>query len=155
MKGVFMADNTPQFRIETVYLFKFTFAAAKPAFTYGAEWKPEASVELESKHQDLEKGMTDVMLDITIKVKQGKTEVFQANCHQGGVFLMQNFAPEQKEEVIKCHCLNILFPYARQQISDAIIKAGFPPLHINPIDFYSQYQQHKKQEKTQKTAEKS
>jgi preprotein translocase subunit SecB len=145
-----MAEKAPQFKIETVYLFGSEFKAEKPAFTYSNEWKPEASVELESKNQDLEKGLVDVMLNLVIKVSQDKKEVFTASCDQGGVFLLEGFSTEQKEEVIKCHCLNILFPYARQQVSDMIVKAGFPPLHINPVDFYSQYQQHKRMEMEEK-----
>ena len=33
----------------------------------------------------------------------------------------------------------LLFPFARQVISDAVSSTGFPPLMLDPIDFASAY----------------
>ena len=38
-------------------------------------------------------------------------------------------------------CPNILFPYARETISDAINRAGFPPVILAPVNFEALYQQ--------------
>ena len=39
------------------------------------------------------------------------------------------------------HCPNVLFPYVRETIADAISRAGFPPVHLDPINFETLYQQ--------------
>ena len=38
-------------------------------------------------------------------------------------------------------CPNILFPYAREAISNSVTRAGFPPVLLAPINFEAIYQQ--------------
>ena len=37
-------------------------------------------------------------------------------------------------------CPNILFPYVRETISDVIVRAGFPPVMLAPVNFEAIYQ---------------
>lgn len=37
--------------------------------------------------------------------------------------------------VLGIGCPNIVFPYLRETVSDVIIRAGFPPLLLNPVNF--------------------
>ena len=39
-------------------------------------------------------------------------------------------------------CPNILFPYAREAISDLVSKGGFPQLLLAPVNFDALYAQH-------------
>ena len=47
-------------------------------------------------------------------------------------------------------CPNILFPYAREAISDLIVKAGFSSVLLNPINFEALYMQKKEEEAAKK-----
>ncbi|HYN54270.1 MAG TPA: protein-export chaperone SecB, partial [Methylotenera sp.] len=51
-------------------------------------------------------------------------------------------------------CPNILFPYARETVSDLVVRAGFPPVLLNPINFEALFAQQKQQqaEMAEKTA---
>ena len=49
------------------------------------------------------------------------------------------------EMVLAITCPNILFPYAREAISDLVTKAGFSPVLLNPINFETLYMQQKQQ----------
>jgi preprotein translocase subunit SecB len=42
-------------------------------------------------------------------------------------------------------CPNILFPYSREAISDAITRAGFQPVVLAPVNFESLYQAQQQQ----------
>ncbi|HSS46873.1 MAG TPA: protein-export chaperone SecB, partial [Burkholderiales bacterium] len=42
-------------------------------------------------------------------------------------------------------CPNILFPYAREVISDVVSRAGFPPVILNPVNFEALYQHRRQQ----------
>jgi len=53
--------------------------------------------------------------------------------------MIQNIPDEQMDPVLKITCPNILFPYAREVISDLTVKAGFPPVLLNPISFETLY----------------
>ena len=39
-------------------------------------------------------------------------------------------------------CPSILFPYAREAVSDLVTRAGFPPLVLSPVNFDALYYQH-------------
>ena len=47
---------------------------------------------------------------------------------------------------------NILFPYAREIVSDLVNKGGFPQLILQPVNFDSIYQQHLQQQEAEKSA---
>jgi preprotein translocase subunit SecB len=38
-------------------------------------------------------------------------------------------------------CPTILFPYAREAVSDLVGRAGFPPLYLAPVNFEALYAQ--------------
>ena len=42
--------------------------------------------------------------------------------------------------LLNVHCAEIVYPYARENISSIIQKGGFPPLFLSPIDFHTIYQ---------------
>ena len=45
-------------------------------------------------------------------------------------------------------CPNILFPYARETVSDALTRAGFQPVLLQPVNFEAMYQQQKQRRET-------
>jgi hypothetical protein len=61
--------------------------------------------------------------------------------HQGGVFRIQNVPQDQIPMVLGIGCPNIVFPYLREAVSDVVIRAGFPPLLLNPVNFEALFQQ--------------
>ena len=50
---------------------------------------------------------------------------------------------ENLEPVLAVACPNILFPYAREAVSDMVTRAGFAPVLLNPINFEALYLQQK------------
>jgi len=60
---------------------------------------------------------------------------------QAGVFAVRGVPPNQLQQVLAIHCPTVLFPYARETIADATMRAGFPPVHLAPINFEALYQQ--------------
>jgi len=43
------------------------------------------------------------------------------------------------EPLLLIECPRFLFPYSRRLISDLVTEGGFPPLHLDPIDFAAVY----------------
>ena len=43
--------------------------------------------------------------------------------------------------VLGAVCPNFLFPYAREAVDSIVVKGGFPPLSIAPIDFDAIFRQ--------------
>jgi preprotein translocase subunit SecB len=62
-------------------------------------------------------------------------------CSQAGIFRIQNVPQDQLPLVLGIGCPNIVFPYLRETVSDVVIRAGFPPLLLNPVNFEALFQQ--------------
>ncbi len=60
---------------------------------------------------------------------------------QAGVFTIKGIPQDQMQPLLAVHCPSVLFPYARETVADAIGRAGFPPVHLAPINFDALYQQ--------------
>jgi preprotein translocase subunit SecB len=57
------------------------------------------------------------------------------------IFEVRNIPPEQLDPLLGIGCPNIVYPYLRANIADAITRAGFPPVHLSEINFEVFYQQ--------------
>ena len=69
---------------------------------------------------------------------EGKTG-FVIELQYGGVFTL-NIPEEHRAAFLMIECPRILFPYARQVMSDTTQQGGFMPLYLQPIDFAALYQ---------------
>ena len=58
------------------------------------------------------------------------------------------YSKEELDAIIGSFCPNILFPYAREAISAAIQKGGFPEFVLQPINFDALYMQSRQQAAT-------
>jgi len=81
------------------------------------------------------------VLTLTVTARVGDKTVFLVETSQAGVFAIRGVTPEQLQPVLAVHCPNVLFPYARETVSDATMRAGFPPVILAPIDFDGLYRQ--------------
>jgi len=54
---------------------------------------------------------------------------------------IRGIAPNQLQAILAIHCPTVLFPYAREVVADATMRAGFPPVQLAPINFEALYQQ--------------
>ncbi|TSA50764.1 MAG: protein-export chaperone SecB, partial [Nitrosomonadales bacterium] len=67
----------------------------------------------------------------------------------GGIFQIRNVPQDSIEPILGVTCPNILFPYAREVISDMVSRAGFPPVLLTPVNFEAIYTQQKQQQEAQ------
>ena len=64
---------------------------------------------------------------------------------QCGIFQIRNLPEADLEPVMMIGCPNILFPYAREAVSDAVTRAGFQPVLLSPVNFEALYQAQRQQ----------
>ncbi|MFD1747221.1 protein-export chaperone SecB [Rhizobium helianthi] len=91
----------------------------------------------------------DVVLSLSAEAKDGDKVVFATELVYGGVFRITGFPQEHMLPVLFIECPRLLFPFARQIISDVTRNGGFPPLMIDPIDFGQMFAQRIAQEQNQ------
>ena len=142
-----MSEAQHTFNIEHIYLNESKFESPKPFHLTNKDWRPNANLKLDIKSDNHEERY-EVSIVITVDVSMEKEEVFRVHVNQGGTFLIKGYTEEETEHLTESFCASILYPYARQKISDMITSAGFPPLHLSPIDFETRYRQIKAKQET-------
>jgi len=134
--------HAPQFEIQRVYVKDVSFEAPNTPHTFTEEWKPEVSLNLETKSNRIQDNLHEVVLSITATVTTSKKTAFLIEVHQAGVFLINGFPQDQLHQMLGSFCPNILFPFAREAVSDMVVRGGFPQLILAPVNFDALYSQH-------------
>jgi preprotein translocase subunit SecB len=83
----------------------------------------------------------EVELKIDARATASDAVLFAIELTYGGMFRLTNIPQEAIQPLLMIECPRLLFPFARQIISDASRNGGFPPLLIDPVDFVSLYRQ--------------
>jgi preprotein translocase subunit SecB len=66
--------------------------------------------------------------------------VFIAELAYAGIFTLNNVPDQAVEPVLLIECPRLLFPFARNILSDVTREGGFPPVLLQPIDFVTLWQ---------------
>ena len=136
-------SKNPEFAIQRLFVKDISFEAPNSPQAFKEEWKPEVEVNLDTVHQLLEGELYDVTLKVTVTTKLNSKTIFVAEVQQAGIFMLNGFEQTQHDELLGSFCANVLFPYAREVISDIVNRGGFPPLYLAPVNFDAIYQQRK------------
>lgn len=139
--------HAPQFEIQRIYVKDISFESPNTPHTFVEEWKPEVSLNLETKSNRIQDNVHEVVLSITATVSTAKKTAFLIEVHQAGVFMINGFPNDQLHQMLGSFCPNILFPYAREAVSDIVVRGGFPQLILAPVNFDALYAQHMEQQK--------
>jgi preprotein translocase subunit SecB len=141
-------EGTPNFEIQRIYVKDLSYEAPNTPHTFAEDWKPEVQLNLETKSSRIQENIHEVILSVTATVGSNKKSAFLVEVHQAGIFLVSGFASEQLHQMLGSFCPNILFPYAREAISDLVVRGGFPQLILAPVNFDALYAQHLESQKT-------
>lgn len=132
-----MADKR-EFVIESIWATETDFKAVTPVHMLKEEWKPSANLDLDVKSSEVD-GKSVVNLIISVSVTINEAEVFNLKSTHTGVFGIVGYSGEELEQIIQSFCPSIIYPYAREKVSALVSNAGFPPLHLSPVDFEARY----------------
>jgi preprotein translocase subunit SecB len=138
--------QAPQFEIQRIYTKDVSFESPNTPHTFVEEWKPEVQLNLETKSNRVQDNLHEVVLSITATVTSNKKTAFLIEVQQAGVFMINGFPNDQLHQMLGSFCPNILFPYAREVVSDMVVRGGFPQLILAPVNFDALYTQHLEQQ---------
>ncbi len=138
----------PIFHIQKIYTKDISFESPATPQSFELQGQPKMDVDLgvESRKVEGYDGLFEVVVRVTVEVTYEEKAVFLVEVKQGGLFVLRNFPAEQVRHVVGVHCPNILFPYLREVVSDLVIRGGFPPLLLDPVDFEALYRHNVQQE---------
>lgn len=138
-----MSDQQPQpvFTIEKIYVKDLSLELPNAPQCFLEREQPKIDVQLRTAGNAVEEGMYDVTLTATITAKIGDKTLFLVEAAEAGVFQIRHVPESDLGAVLAIGCPNILFPYLRETVSDAVSRAGFPPVILAPVNFEALYQQ--------------
>lgn len=130
-----------QFLVQRIYTKDISFEAPNSPQIFQENWTPEIKVGLSSESQKLGDDSVELVLSVSVDAKhQGKT-VFLVEVKQAGVFLVQGFSDEELEALMGIAAPNVLFPYAREAVSDLVTRGSVPQFVLQPVNFEALFAQ--------------
>ena len=142
-----MEENLqPVFGIEKLYVKDLSVEVPNAPEIFLEREQPQIEIQLNTGGRGVGEGVFEVVLTVTVTAKLGEKTVFLVEVGQAGIFRIMNVPEEQIEPLIAVASPNILFPYAREAVSDAVTRAGFQPIVLQPVNFEGMYMQRLQQQ---------
>jgi len=138
-----MAEKPDQkFEIQKVYIKDLSFETPNSPKIFTEKWNPKTDVHIQTENEKLDENIFEVVITVTVTATQDETTAFLVEVKQAGIFLVENFPEDQHKQLLGSYCPNVLFPFARETVTELVTKGGFPQLLLNPVNFEALYQQH-------------
>ncbi len=136
----------PIFNIEKLYVKDLSLEVPHAPKIFLERDNPQINVQLRTEANTVDEGIYEVALTVsaTAKLPDDRT-LFMVEVVQAGIFQIRNVPQQELEPVMMIGCPNILFPYAREAVSDAVTRAGFQPVLLAPVNFEALYHAQKQQ----------
>ena len=139
-------QSEQQFAIQRLYIKDLSVECPNSPEIFLEEWQPEMNLDLAvDGKKELGEGVREVVLTVTVTVKVKTKIAFLVEVKQAGIFTLIGFPQDQMEHLVGSFCPNILYPYAREVVTDAVVKAGFPQLYLAPVNFDALLEQQQKE----------
>jgi len=139
----------PNFSIQKLYVKDASYESPNTPETFKfTKWDPKIELNLNNAQSKIDDNMYEAILTVTATVTHEDKVAYLIEVQQAGIFAIVGFNEKDQNYLLGSQCMNILFPYAREAISDLSIRGGFPPLILAPVNFDALYQQHMQQKTT-------
>ncbi|MDR4482200.1 MAG: protein-export chaperone SecB [Nitrospirales bacterium] len=138
-------EPKPVFTIEKIYVKDLSLEVPHAPGIFREGGAPQVHVELKTQHTRVEEGMYDASVTVTVTAKVNEKIMFIVEAEQAGIFRIRHVPETELGQVLSVGCANILFPYVRETVSDAVTRGGFPTIMLNPVNFEALYQQQQQQ----------
>lgn len=135
------AGGPPSLVVAAQYLKDLSFESPRAPRSFGEAGQPQIAVDVNVNARPLDNNLYEVELSVSANARRGRDVLFVVESTYAGAFEIRNLPADQLEGVMLVECPRLLFPFLRQVIADATRNGNFPPLMLEPIDFFAIYQQ--------------
>lgn len=133
------AATGPAFTVEKIYVKDVSFEVPNAPAVFAETAQPQLQLNLSQNVQRVGENAYEVVLGVTLTCTANDKSMYLAEVKQAGVFGLVGFDAQTLDAMLGTHCPNVLYPYARQLVSDLIQAGGFPPFFLQPINFDALY----------------
>jgi preprotein translocase subunit SecB len=125
-----------QVSLQTVYLKDASYESPNgPRLPNNQNWEPKFQLNMNTVAEDVAPDVREICLTITLEAKQGDATLYLVEVKQAGVFSIVGASQEDLKRLIGSFCPSVLFPYAREVVSDLVTKGGFPNFLLPLVNF--------------------
>jgi len=132
-------SGQPQVSILAQYVKDLSVENPSAPQVYSWQVQPQLDVQFNLNVQGAGEGVHEVSLKFDISARSDNGVHFVVDLTYAGLFALVNVPDEALPPFLMIEAPRLLFPFARQVISEAVSNTGFPPLMLDPIDFASAY----------------
>jgi len=131
-------DALKQLVVQKIYLKDCSFESPNsPEMFAVGQWDPKLQLNITTSSKVIGPDLWEVVLHINI---------------EAGIVTLKGFTEEERRRLLGGYCPGLVFPYAREAVSDLVGKGGFPQLMLQPINFEALYQRHSDETRAQQSA---
>lgn len=139
-------DQQPSFQIEKIYVKDVSLEIPGAPQVFLEAQGPQLEIQVKNESSRFAEGLYEVVVTVTVTAKAGDKALFLAEAAQAGIFSVRGVPQADVEPLLAVACPTILYPYARETISDLITRGGFPPVLLAPVSFEALYAQRMQQQ---------
>ncbi|NNC54691.1 MAG: protein-export chaperone SecB [Pseudomonadales bacterium] len=125
----------PQFGVTKTFVKDISFETPLGVQVFTQAFQPKIQLDVNSRGTGIADNTHEIVLTLTITAKVDEGTAYLLEIQQSGIFVISGFPEQQMPHVLGAVCPNFLFPYAREAVDILVVRGGFPPLSLAPIDF--------------------
>ena len=150
------AQGEMHFSLQRIYVKDLSLEVPGAPGVFKQDWDPDINMEFNSYSTRVEESLYEVVLKLRVTAKNQEQVAFMVELEQAGLFRVRGMPEERMEHLLGSYCPSILFPYARESVSDAVNRGSFPQLLLAPVNFDALYAEaRKRRQQEQEQAESS
>lgn len=137
-----MTNPPPEFALERIYVKDLSFESPRSPEIFRGPWQPQIQLDINTRTAGLGDDRFEVVLTVTAHAKSTDGQSLMiVEVQQGGVFRIRGLPDDRLRRVLATHCPGILFPYVRESVDSLVVKGGFPPLMLAPVNFDAMFEE--------------
>ncbi len=131
----------PVFQIQRVYLKELSLEQPNSPAIFLETDQPQLDIQLSIETLPVLEGIFEVSVTANVHTSLKDKTVFLIEAKQSGIFEIRHLSADQMGPILGIACPQIIYPYLRSNVADAINRAGFPPVHLSEVNFQAMYEQ--------------
>ena len=133
------AGNEPQVATLAQYIKDLSVENPSAPQVYQWQVQPTLDVQFHLNSEKVADDVYEIVIKVEVTARSDNGVHFVVDLSYGGLFGVRNMPEEALGPILLVEAPRLIFPFARQIVSEAVTNAGFPPLLLDPIDFASAY----------------
>lgn len=135
------SQANPVFHLQRVYLKDLSLELPNSPQIFLETDTPEVDISLNLGAERLAETVFEVVVTVTVTTKIKDQVLYLVEGKQAGIFEIANVPLEQLDPLLGIVCPNMIYPYLRSNIADAITRSSLPALHLAEVNFQAMYEQ--------------